>query len=129
MNKEELDVIRARCEAATPGKWAYFVNKYNDHIISVHPAEYQMRTDLTCRNEKEIAYSTYTADLEFIAHARQDIPALIEAVEILEKAMKGLPGSVCCLVCVNRRQTCGSCRLKSNWRLDFDRFGKEPINE
>ena len=61
MTQEERAAIRARCEAATPGPWErYFV------LHESHP------------------------NAEFIVHARQDIPALLAALDEAEAENKAL---------------------------------------
>jgi len=65
----DLDAIRERCDAATPGPWFiegdYVMDRYRDELIglgsfSVHPQA--------------------ALDAEFIAHAREDVPALAAAL-------------------------------------------------
>ncbi len=70
MTQKQIKEIRARCEAATPGRWwafgpeaipsAGFVNSASGIIAPC------VRTN---------------DDAIFIAHAREDIPALVEALE------------------------------------------------
>ena len=68
MDKVTRDAIRARCEAATSGPWTahrYPVEDYNgNHICG----------DIT-----------HGSDKLFIAHARQDIPALLDALDEAEE--------------------------------------------
>ena len=65
MTKEQLDEIRARCEASTPGAWVV------SNATQIH---YSDEFDEQTRK-----------DIDFIAHARQDITALICALEESEK--------------------------------------------
>lgn len=60
MSELDLDTIRARCEAATPGPW--------------DPAE--ALAALFARGTLE--------DAAFVAHAREDVPALLARVDELE---------------------------------------------
>ena len=66
--KPDLTAIRERCEKATPGPWevvkgkSFGVQSENKNIASCF------------RNENE----------DFIAHSRQDIPALLAHIEHLE---------------------------------------------
>src|SRR5690606_21978359 len=72
MTPEQLAAIRARAEAATPGPW------HDDQDGMVYS---------TCQpgcavviNDIDLAVE----DAEFIAHAREDIPALVAEVERLQ---------------------------------------------
>jgi regulator of replication initiation timing len=62
VNSKELDVIRKRAEAATPGPW--------------------------------FAEAANTADAEFIAHARQDVPKLLAEIERLKLDNDTLRGNI-----------------------------------
>ncbi|MGQ5176983.1 hypothetical protein ACSQ7W_11840 [Bacillus halotolerans] len=84
LNKEQLEEIRKRAEAATGGKWAAEVNDgLMDHrtyyrVFSDIETEYSEVTFLVHKLEKK-------EDADFIANARQDIPALLGHIEALEK--------------------------------------------
>ena len=67
-----LDAIKARAEAATDGPWRV-ISDYIPGVIEVEGP--------TASNDYVAELSADKADLEFIAHARQDIPALLAAVE------------------------------------------------
>lgn len=70
MNRDEA--IRARCEAATPGPWKLTKDgRYEDHD--------ECRIDLPDDNIELCRYENG----EFIAHARNDIPDLLDEVERL----------------------------------------------
>lgn len=71
MNLEE---IKARAEKATPGPWKY--DKYSDNLVV------------------ENGYEAYLGelkgkDVEFLVHAREDVPALIAEVERLRAELDG----------------------------------------
>jgi hypothetical protein len=72
---EELKQISARCDAATPGPWKSWVegrdHESGDHFISTGGEDIYL-TGATL------------ADQDFIAAARQDIPALIKAIRELK---------------------------------------------
>ena len=72
MSSEQLDAIKARAEAATDGPWRV-ISDYIPGVIEVEGP--------TASNDYVAELSADKADLEFIAHARQDIPALAAAVE------------------------------------------------
>ena len=71
----DLEAIRARAEAATPGPWAYVDNGFDGYIMSAseylivggEPAEGRIEPD--------------DPNADFIAHSREDIPALLAEVE------------------------------------------------
>lgn len=66
----DLTAIRARAEAATPGPWTTWVDGHNNHSG-------------VCTDDGEVGISDDVegADAEFIAHARTDVPALLDALE------------------------------------------------
>lgn len=78
MNKEQLETIKERVANATPGEWS--TELCYDRLIGT----YLLLTD-----KGELVLSTYDnptkQDAKFIAHARQDIPALIAEVERLQR--------------------------------------------
>ena len=71
MTKEELVEIRGRVDKASMGPWER--NKMNGIII----------------NKEMIVEAEYTSDIRFIAHARQDVPALLDEVERLHSKLEG----------------------------------------
>ena len=78
MTRPDMDAIRARCDAATPGPWTY------DEIGYV---------DVGLPRSRSIAVgieidATAKSDGDFIAHARTDIPALLTYIEELERAVE-----------------------------------------
>lgn len=72
----DLEAIKRRCEAATPGPWEVNGSPHDRHMATVgrHYITTPNREGRSSRNE---------AIAEFIAHAREDLPALLEAVERL----------------------------------------------
>jgi hypothetical protein len=64
----ELEAILLRCEQATPGPWTSFIEG-RDHTSGSS----FIRTEA---DDIELSGAT-TADQDFIAHARQDIPRLL----------------------------------------------------
>jgi len=89
MDKQKLDEIRARCEAATPGPW---------HYVSQHKEinEKLMDTDENGavvgelpNGIAEIYPINRQSNAEFIAHARQDIPDLLSALENAHRRLEG----------------------------------------
>lgn len=112
MNQKRLDEIRARVEAATPGPWmggyiAYWHKCQNDcaepqwwndepghNIVRVIEPGIGVPKD---EIESHVIAGNYdhgsggivhTNDLQFIAHARQDVPALLAEIERLRDAAR-----------------------------------------
>ena len=91
MTKADLTAIRARANAATPGPWRYTYKDCQYHMSSCF-IDREGDPDgvgiVTCDINQDNAdlYAT-TGDMELIAHARTDIPALCDA---LEQAMRAL---------------------------------------
>lgn len=76
MSDEPLDLgpIKARCEATIPGPWKHAQHPpTDDHWVEA------LRVSVTGM--------VGAADAEFIARARQDVPALIAEVEALREGM------------------------------------------
>jgi len=98
MTQAELDAIRARCEAATPGPWTFEASEGDCGFSGTCPRSLIYCDDKcpACEhwevykgawpNGPEMVecgdYTFFTdADAAFIAHARTDIPALLAEVE------------------------------------------------
>lgn len=88
IEKNELDAIQARVDAATPGRWVVtdlrnasdgnrdclWVDSRPSDDYSV-PGQYKTVADMDADEGLRIVWDI--ADAEFIAHARQDVPALL----------------------------------------------------
>ena len=72
MSQIDTEAIRARCEAATPGPWKPDLSKLGIHKIVAQDAKGRWF---------QIGTSDKGHDAIFIAHARQDILALLDALE------------------------------------------------
>jgi hypothetical protein len=92
MTQEQLDAIRARCVAATPGPWV--TEESGDYVWWHDGTEYVTKiADIrgwgyftqTCKMTDDEAVAAQTANAEFIARARQDIPALLYALKEAEE--------------------------------------------
>jgi hypothetical protein len=70
----DTDAIRERVEKATPGPWAAHERETSD-------GHHRVVDGLPGLNEHRVALTQRFANAEFIAHARADIPALLEEVE------------------------------------------------
>jgi hypothetical protein len=82
LSKAYLEEVRQRCEAATPGPWVSYVEG-RDHLGG--DSVIVRGTDGT----DEGLYLTHAtvADQDFIAHARQDIPTLLDEIERLRELL------------------------------------------
>jgi len=74
LSDEEMAKIRSRSDAATPGPW----REYIEDRDSFSGSDFIM----TEGNDLNIIGAS-SADYEFIAHARQDIPKLLAEIERL----------------------------------------------
>jgi len=91
MNMEERAAIRERCEAATPGPWNW--DDSYEYIIGKGALVSVPTCGCGC-SSLEIS----DADMDFIVHARHDIPALLDALDDAWIAISGpqdLPASEC----------------------------------
>ena len=82
MTREQLDAIRGRVNDATSGPWGC----YGDGAHEVFDAGEYSDGD---RGEVVAAVIDKLSDAVFIAHAREDIPALLAEVERLRALTKG----------------------------------------
>ena len=78
LTKEDMLAIRGRLAAATPGPWKAYLEG-RDHTSG----------DSLVKTPTDDIYlhGGSLADLDFIAHARQDIPDLLEELEALRAIM------------------------------------------
>ena len=86
MTRPDLDAIRARCDAATPGPWK--TESEQGHGRGVRAIASVAWCPVACAVGKEsqsIGQRDASRNARFIAHARTDIPALLAYVEELER--------------------------------------------
>lgn len=81
MNEQQLDEMAARCERAAPGPWLSYVEG-RDHESGSN----FIRTGGLNGEDLELSGAS-VADQDFIAHARQDLPALIAEVRRLRRLL------------------------------------------
>lgn len=79
LSEMELDEIRRRSEAATLGPWRSFIEG-RDHTSG---SSFIMTGTDTNRGEDIELSGASAADHDFIAHARQDVPRLLEEIMTL----------------------------------------------
>lgn len=75
MNEEQLQAIEERANKATPGPWMEVAESGEWWLSGPEPTHFVMST-----NASE---DILQADIDFIAHARADVPALIAEVRSL----------------------------------------------
>lgn len=86
MNAEQLNVIKERAAKATAGPWFFGVGR--KERLDRRPAviehfDYDHGESFIHGDIADIT------DAEFIAHAREDVPALVAEVERLQESVKG----------------------------------------
>jgi len=80
LTKEQIREIEDRCNAATKGPWESFIEG-RDHL----GGDSMIRTGGMDSDSPDLyIYDGTDADLDFIAHARQDIPLLIAEIRRLQ---------------------------------------------
>jgi len=81
MTPEQLAAIRARADAATDGPWNATTDPSHFDFDCVDSSEWSMYVERRC-------------DRDFIAHARADIPALLDEVRRLQGQVEALASLV-----------------------------------
>jgi hypothetical protein len=96
MTDKELLEIKARVDLATKGPWISYIegrdhSSGNNFIMTGIIAG----EDIWSKNRGEDIELTGAskADQDFIAHARQDIPKMLEEISILKKEIEKLKGN------------------------------------
>lgn len=79
----ELNQIKQRCDKATSGPWSYIEGR--DHTSG---SNFIMTGDENNRGKDIEIIGGTIYDQDFIAHARQDIPNLINEIKRLKKSIK-----------------------------------------
>jgi predicted amidohydrolase len=87
LSEEELQVIESRSAAATPAPWVSHVEG-RDHTSGDSFIETPTQDLYVSAHDYRGGRGHLAADLDFIAHARQDIPRLIEEVRRLRSASR-----------------------------------------
>lgn len=80
IDDDELDAIKARCLAATPGPWESYIEGRDIYSASSFI--------LTTAADIEILYGN-PASQDFVAAARQYVPLCLAEIERMKAAMKG----------------------------------------
>jgi type II secretory pathway component PulJ len=81
LSEKNLEEIRKRTECARPGPWKSYIegrdHEAGSNYIQVSDNNQEMST-------LEFSGKVTEADQDFIAHAREDIPALLSEIERLK---------------------------------------------
>jgi len=118
MTQEQLSAIRERCDSAIPGPWEhcfqreYYGQGYGEvaHLVCI--GDELLKIGTQCSPDKK-----YDNLAEFIAHSRNDIPALLDALKEMtqerDAAIKGARAHADnpCLICIHRPDAMRSCDL------------------
>lgn len=87
ISASELEAIKARCAAARPAPWTSHVEG-RDHTSG---SSFIMVGNGAARGDDIELSGATTADQDFIAHARQDLPRLVAEVERLRRRIDLAP--------------------------------------
>lgn len=92
----DLDGIRARCEAATEGPWVGASQNRRRDGVGIVAAQ---RSDGDSAPVAVLAGASFTikdraANTQFIAHARSDVPALLDLVERLRAKVEAVEAQI-----------------------------------
>lgn len=84
LTKEELEAIRKRVDAATPGPWFWLDDGrlYSDGANKV--------IGEVIEGKDETWFDIFDTNAEFIAHAREDVPKLLSLVECQKAELERL---------------------------------------
>jgi hypothetical protein len=85
MKNSELDEIRERCNRAYPGPWRSMIEG-RDHQSG---SSFILRESASARGADLELSGASAADQDFIAHAREDVPLLLDEVQRL-RALLGI---------------------------------------
>jgi len=78
LDEGEMAEIRSRCEQATPGPWTSYIEGRDMTSGS---------SFIMTEGEDLYLTGATTADQDFIAHARQDVPRLIAEIDRLRQLL------------------------------------------
>ena len=92
MDKINIRAIRERCEKATPGPWhpPGLGEVHSDHDGNIYARIVHYRPEFKLEDEESpiVADGCTEEDAEFVASARTDLPALLDAVEEAKKIIE-----------------------------------------
>lgn len=120
MTDEQLSEIEARANAATPGPWAagvdhhYFGHAYINTPTDCYEIDDTARMNASAYDDERRHHNQLDADAVFMAHAREDVPALVAEVRRLRTRLLTVDTVAC-----NR-----GCEIE-RLRADIERIGRE----
>lgn len=89
MNRPDIEAIRVRCKVATPGPWTAQPDDKRRNASAIVQCDYYMdETPIICQGGSD--WLLVDDDASFIAHAREDVPALLDYIEWLEAENESL---------------------------------------
>jgi hypothetical protein len=100
MTRPDLDAIRARCDAATPGPWAYDEGAGYIEMGEAGYAEFKPDWERSVHKQPPLVarmtdtWGNTEDDGRFIANARTDIPALLAYIDGLEHEVAELKARI-----------------------------------
>ncbi|GEM_PF-6379906 len=81
INEAQAAAIRERVERATPEPWEHRMASFDEvGFVSAPPASTEDPYNIEILGDDDTLYPTKAADCEFIAHARTDVPALLDSL-------------------------------------------------
>lgn len=86
MTQLDFDVIEERAAAATPGPWEAIFNRHGDPLVVQEGQGLFGAIAEPCTGPDDYG----RANTHFIAHAREDVPALVEEVRELQKQIAAM---------------------------------------
>ena len=110
MNIKEIKAIEARVEAATPAPWTH-----EEYGFGINAKEKNLYFAYGCDEQ------TFT-DMEFVCHAREDIPALLDALKAKERELAAAVKTVreLCGEYGNYRRDCDNCEWRGTGKEQSD---------
>ena len=135
LTTEQIAAIRERCERATPGPWKCGIYGSVSTASGIVILNTRRGTRRGNNNDE---------DAIFVAHAREDIPILLDILDAANARAEALESalSTSCYACLSHNTQddwiCETCRdageyphlRKTNWRFDAARFaGKDSAND
>jgi hypothetical protein len=112
LTQEQLEAIRQRAEHATPGPWK------EDDVTGALVSDIGEDVAVFDAGPYIYAHDRTEANMEFIAHARTDIPALLEHIAELEAELARLKDA---LINTERKGI-----VRAYYRQVHERFSKSP---
>ena len=96
----DIKAIRGRVDKASEGPWEHDQNTcYTGQIASFHGDEQYGYSVVWTRKWGEQRIFSQFANAEFVAHAREDIPALLDALEDCLNALEHIHHACLCETC------------------------------